>query len=137
LAQDQLKRLIIRSFDILIGMVKPEIVGENLILRMEGMDKIWAFRSELTIPLMHITDIRTDADIAREWWHGLRLLGSNLPGVITAGTFYQDGKRVFWDVHHPDVAVVISLADESYKELVIEVEHPDEFVGEIKRVRKL
>jgi len=29
-----------------------------------------------------------------------------VPGVITAGTFYQDGKRVFWDVHHPEKAIV-------------------------------
>jgi len=23
--------------------------------------------------------------------------------VLTAGTFYQDGKRVFWDVHNLDI----------------------------------
>jgi hypothetical protein len=33
--------------------------------------------------------------------------GTNIPGVLTAGTFYQDGKRVFWDVHNPDNTVVI------------------------------
>ena len=26
----------------------------------------------------------------------------HLPGVITAGTFYQEGERVFWDVHDPE-----------------------------------
>jgi hypothetical protein len=31
---------------------------------------------------------------------------------------------VFWDVHHPDHAVVIALRHEHYDELVVEVEDP-------------
>jgi hypothetical protein len=44
--------------------------------------------------------------------------------VITAGTFYQHGKRVFWDVHNPDNTVVIELRDERYNELIVEVANP-------------
>ena len=33
-------------------------------------------------------------------------------GLITAGTFYQEGERVFWDVHEPEKTVVIRLKDE-------------------------
>jgi hypothetical protein len=51
--------------------------------------------------------------------------GTNVPGVITAGTFYQDGKRVFWDVHRPEKTIVIDLRDERYGELVVEVDDPD------------
>ena len=47
-----------------------------------------------------------------------------MPGVITAGTFYQEGERVFWDVHDPEKTVVIRLKDERYARLVIEVEDP-------------
>ena len=50
-----------------------------------------------------------------------RIPGTNIPGVLTAGTFYQDGKRVFWDVHNPDNTVVIELKDERYNELIVEV----------------
>lgn len=117
-------------------MVKPEFAGENLILHVEGMDKLWALKSELTIPLRHIADVRIDDKIVHEWFHGFKFPGSNLPGVITAGTFYRDGKRVFWDIHHPDAAVVITLSDESYSELVIEVEDPQSFVSDILRMRK-
>ena len=101
-------------------------------LEVEGMDKIWALKSTLSIPLEHITAIRMDEDVIKKWWHGMKLPGSNLPGVITAGTFYQDGKRVFWDIHHPKAAVVISLNHETYNELVIEVENPDLFVKELQ-----
>lgn len=47
--------------------------------------------------------------------------GTNIPGVLTAGTFYQHGKRVFWDVHDPENTVVIALIDERYDELIVEV----------------
>ena len=51
--------------------------------------------------------------------------GTSMPGVITAGTFYQDGKRVFWDVHHPEKTIVIDLHDERFNELVVEVADPE------------
>ena len=51
--------------------------------------------------------------------------GTNLPGIITAGTFYLDGKRVFWDIRHLEKTIVIDLHDEQYNELVVEVNDPD------------
>jgi hypothetical protein len=51
--------------------------------------------------------------------------GTNVPGVITAGTFYQDGRRVFWDVHDPEKTVAIDLHDERYSQLIVEVADPD------------
>jgi hypothetical protein len=53
-------------------------------------------------------------------------------GVITAGTFYQEGERVFWDVHDPEKTVVIRLKDEHYARLVIEVEDPPATVAAIQ-----
>jgi hypothetical protein len=47
---------------------------------------------------------------------------SGLPGGTD--TFYQDGKRVFWDVHNPEDMVVIELKDERYNELIVEVADP-------------
>jgi hypothetical protein len=58
--------------------------------------------------------------------------GTNIPGVLTAGTFYQHGKRVFWDVHNPDNTVVIELKDERYNELIVEVADPQTTVELVK-----
>jgi hypothetical protein len=58
--------------------------------------------------------------------------GTNLPGVITAGTFYHDGKRVFWDVHNPENTVVIELKDERYAELIVEVADPNKTVEVVR-----
>ena len=113
-------------------MVKHEIKDDVLHLNIEGMDKVWAFKSQISVPLRHINSVRTDGEIVKQWFHGFRLPGSNIPGLLTAGTFYNEGKRVFWDIHHPVEAVVISLNNESYNELVIEVENPASFVAELQ-----
>lgn len=105
-------------------MVDLEIVQGKLTLHVRGADKLWAFKSSLEIPLAHIAGVRADPEIARGWYHGIKMPGTNLPGVITAGTFYQDGKRVFWDVHSPDETIVIELHDERYNELVVQVDNP-------------
>lgn len=41
-----------------------------------------------------------------------------MPGVIRAGIFYQDGKRIFWDVHDPEKTIAIDLHDERYSQLI-------------------
>ena len=101
------------------------IAEGKLVLHVRGADKLWALKSSLEIPLVHVAGVRADPEIARGWHHGIRMPGTNVPGVITAGTFYQDGKRVFWDVHHPEKTIVIELHDERYNELVVEVDDPD------------
>jgi hypothetical protein len=106
-------------------MVDLTIAEGKLTLHVQGADKLWAFKSSLEIPLAHITGVRADREAARGWYHGIRMPGTNVPGVITAGTFYQDGKRLFWDVHHPEKTIVIDLHDERYSELVVEVDDPD------------
>jgi len=115
-------------------VVDLSIVEGKLLLRVEGADKLWALRSSLEIPLEHVAGIRADPDAARGWWHGLRMAGTHIPGVITAGTFFQHGNWVFWDVHRPENAVVISLRDERYEALVIEVENPDAAVRQVEAV---
>ena len=113
-------------------MVDLSISSGNLELHVRGADKLWAFKSSLEIPLQHIAGIRADSSVAHGWWHGIRLPGTQIPGVLTAGTFYQHGKRVFWDVHNPDNTVVIELHDERYDELIVEVANPQLTVEQVK-----
>jgi hypothetical protein len=75
-------------------LVDWSIAEGKLLLHVRGADKLWAFKSSLEIPLVHIAGVRADPETARGWYHGIRMPGTNVPGVITAGTFYQEGKRV-------------------------------------------
>src|ERR1035437_6782422 len=114
------------------SMVDLNISDGKLVLHVRGADKLWALKSSLEIPLAHVAEIRADSAIAHGWWHGLRMPGTNIPGVLTAGTFYHDGKRVFWDVHNPEDTVVIELKDERYNELIVEVADPKAAVELVK-----
>jgi hypothetical protein len=113
-------------------MAEVELAKDTLSIHVRGMDQLWALRSHLEIPLSHVSGAEAAPEAARSWWQGIRSGGTHVPGVITAGTFHQEGERVFWDVHDPDKAIVIGLRDERYARLVIEVEDPPTTVAAIQ-----
>lgn len=63
---------------------------------------------------------------------GFRLPGTQIPGLLTAGSFYQHDGFVFYDVHDPERTVVIDLDHEHYKRLVIEVDSPATVVESLR-----
>ena len=106
-------------------MAEVELTEDTLIVHVRGMDRIFALKSRLEIPLSHVLGAEVDPDLGHpEWWKSLRLTATQIPWVVTAGTFYQEGERVFWDVHDPKKVVVIRLSDERYARLVIGVDDP-------------
>ncbi|MDQ2889418.1 MAG: hypothetical protein M3R65_02540 [Gemmatimonadota bacterium] len=112
-------------------MVDISIHDRTAVFQIEGLDKFWALKGQIEVPLEHITGATVDSQAARGWWHGLRMPGTQIPGVITAGTFYSQGRRVFYDVHDPDNTIVVALDHESYDHLVVEVADPDAEVAKI------
>ncbi|WP_428933936.1 hypothetical protein [Streptomyces sp. ACT015] len=104
-------------------MAQVRIDGDDLVVEIEGMNKLWAFKSRLTVPLVNVRGATADPGIAADP-KGIRAPGARVPGVITAGTFHLDGEKVFWDVRDPAKAVVVELADERYARLVLQVDDP-------------
>jgi len=115
-------------------VIDVSIRASRAIFRVEGLHKLWAFRSELEIPLTHITDVEIDPDQARRWWHGFKLLGTDAPPVFTAGTFFYHHELVFWEVNDPAKTIIVSLPHEFYKKLIIEVADPPATVAMLKQV---
>lgn len=115
-------------------MVQITIENDKLIQKVEGIDKLLAKKSRLEIPLAHVNSVRADSKAAHDWWSGMTLSGSLIPGVLKAGTFYQRGQRIFWDIHKPENGIVIELADEQYKELIVEVADPPTVRAQIQAV---
>lgn len=113
-------------------MAEIELTADTLVVHVKGADRIFALKSELTIPLEHVLGAAKDEEEARRWYHGVRAPGTSVPGVITAGTFHMNGERVFWDVHHPERAIALSLRDESYAKLVVEVADPEATITAIE-----
>ncbi|HEX7308228.1 hypothetical protein [Lentzea sp.] len=116
-------------------MAVISVQGQDLVVEMEGLDKLWALKSRLTIPLAHVRGATVDPGILGEP-KGIRAPGTHVPGVITAGTFHQDGEKVFWAVRDAKKAVVVELSDERYTRLVVEVDEPREVVAMVEKATR-
>ena len=105
-------------------MVNVDVNGSTAIFEIEGWDKLWSFKSRLEIPVNHIRTAYQDPNCTIEWFDSLKLLGSSIPHIFRAGTFYQSGDIVFWDVHNIQNAIVVDLDHEHFAKLIIEVAKP-------------
>src|SRR5580704_12274071 len=70
------------------AMVNVTLLSDRAVFEVEGLHQLWALRSRLEIPLTHITDAERDPDQVGRWWHGWKLVGTDVPGLFAAGTFY-------------------------------------------------
>jgi hypothetical protein len=105
-------------------MVNVSVEANRAIFTVEGMHKLWAIKSRIEIPLTHITGVDVNHDQVSSWWHGFKVLGTDLPGLFAMGTFYYHGELVFWDVTDLRKTIIVSLEHERYKKLIIEVDDP-------------
>jgi hypothetical protein len=106
-------------------MATIDVADESLTVHVTGLDRVLAFKSTITVPLTHVSDISRDVEAAGKLFHGLRLPGTSIPGVITAGSFLRSGEWTFWDVHDPDKAVLLHLNHEHFSQVVVGVDDPD------------
>jgi len=113
-------------------MVEVTVDRDRVVLEIEGWDKLWSLRSRLEIPLAHMTGVEAKPDQVNQWWPGLKVMGTALPGLFAAGTFYHHGELVFWDVRHPADTIIVSLDHERYRKLIIEVKDPGAVVAQLQ-----
>ena len=105
-------------------MIDVSIQEDKVVFEIKLTDQLWSLHSRLDIPIAHIIEAHVDPHPAMGWFQGLKIAGTDIPNIFKAGTFYQDGGLVFWDVHHPEDTIVIDLNHEKYQKLVIEVADP-------------
>jgi hypothetical protein len=106
-------------------MVNVSVDGTRAIFTVEGMHKLWAIKSQIEIPLTHITGVDVNTEQVNAWWHGFKLIGTDMPGLFAMGTFYYHRELVFWDVTDLSRTIIVSLEHERYKKLIIEVDDPE------------
>ena len=118
-------------------MADIEITPTSLVVHIRGADQFFALASRLEVLLEHIAAVEESVPDAHDVFHGLRMGGTNVPGLITAGRFVQNGEWAFWDVHDPDKAIGIRLRHEGYARLVIGVDDPAATASAIKAAARL
>ena len=117
-------------------MTDIELTKNDLIIRMQGIDKILAIKDQVQVPLKHIMGVwdGIDEETQAEFKHSIRLPGMYMPGIVIVGTFVVRGKKMFWDVHHDKSKVItIKVSDDEYIKLVLQVEDPAATVAAIQQ----
>jgi hypothetical protein len=110
-----------------------DLIGDCLVVTLDGGDRLWALKSRLQIPLVNVTGAHRAEEAATKWLQGFRAGGTHIRGVVSAGRFYSRGQFAFWDVHDGANAIAIQLRDEHFDKLVIEVTEPEAEVDRIRR----
>ena len=105
-------------------MVTVAIEEDRLKVRLSGWKAMFAMKREIDVALGHVVSVRAGSLTSKQP-DGLRLPGSYIPGVITAGSYWwKDRGWSFWSVRHEDRAIDIRLRDEHYRRVVVEVADP-------------
>lgn len=103
---------------------KIKIDGNNLVFEISGIDIVLAIRRTITIPLEHIVSVSTEK-VPWAIFQQLKVLGSNLPGIVKDGTFLTGDGIAFFEMHHQDKCITVTLNHELYKKIIFEVEDKD------------
>lgn len=96
----------------------------HLLVEPAWLDKVWSFTRRLDIPLDHVRGATVDPGANSEP-KGMHVPGLDVPGK-TAGTFYRNGDKTFWNVSRPNDTIVVELVHETYQRLVLTVDNPRE-----------
>ncbi|MFE4676245.1 hypothetical protein [Streptomyces sp. NPDC056723] len=107
-----------------MALITVDRARRMLTVELTGLDKLWALKSRMEVPLTQVRGTTHDPGIAHER-KGAKLGGARVPGIVTAGRFRRHGDFVFWAVRKPADAVVIELAEGApYSRLVFETADP-------------
>jgi hypothetical protein len=113
-------------------MVEVSIDNTLAVFKLKGMSRFWAMKGEIRIPLNHIAGMHEQSAPPIGWFDAFKLIGTDVPNRFRAGTFYQNGGKVFWDARQGEKVLVVDLKDEGYKKLILEMDSPASAIRTIK-----
>jgi len=94
--------------------------GTNLIFELHGVYQILSFQRSITVPLSHVVSVSTDKV---PWIQALmRAPGTNVPGIVKDGTYYDSDGTLFFEMHHSDKCITVNLDHDVYKKIIFGVD---------------
>lgn len=115
-------------------MAEIEIKENDLIIKIEGLRKIFALKSELTVSLNKILGVTADENgwENKAKFPALKVGGTGAPFYL-GGRFLEDGDKIFYDLKKGEEAIVLLLEDDEYSKVVIGVQDAESAVSQIER----
>lgn len=126
---------------VLGGIIATSLAGPNvaavgvtpddrLLVRPVGLVRLWALSTGVDVPLDHVVDVGVSE--RKGLLRGFRAPGTHLPGFMTAGTFRSRGEKDLWMVGRHEKVLVIELAGEAYRHVIVQVEDPEAAVEALR-----
>lgn len=107
-------------------MVSIHTDGTDVLLRILGMHKLWAFKNTIRLRTDQIVAVGPAGRDLRPPW--FKCPGTALPFVICAGTYFGIRRREFWDRTRAGKGIRIDLENAPFTRIVVDVAHPDEAI---------
>lgn len=117
------------------NLAAVEIEGSTLVVRMRGLNKLWAFRNRIELPLRSVTGVEVKSKLDR-MPIGLRMPGTSIPGVIIVGSYRSEGHRSFYAIRRGEDVLVIDLEGAKYQRIVVETSEPQMRADAIRSARR-
>jgi len=87
----------------------------QLTIKMEGLEQLWALKRRLQVPHFAVAEINflAQTPLVQDFKGYLRFPGTALPWRFLAGSYNRGGQREFWYVHmqQPGVLTIILKPD--------------------------
>lgn len=114
-------------------MTEITLTDDTLTLTVRGFDVILALRHHLEIPLSHVArvELGVAAEARDHLRESLRLGGTHLPGIVTAGSYVEHGRWMFWNIHSGEHAITLWLHHDRFDAIVVDVADPPAEVSRI------
>ena len=112
-------------------MVQISKTSNLVVIKILGFHKLWALKHQLRIPATDIVKVYQN-EVEFNAFKGIRF-GTHVPGLITAGTYFLNGKRNFWDVMNKKNTVIIELKNNYYTKLYLEVQDTEQLFQLLKK----
>ena len=93
----------------------------NLIFQLHGIDKILAIKRSIAVPLKHVVSVSTEK-VNWKPFKQLKIGGTSISGIVKDGRFLSSDGVMFYEMHNPDKCITVSLADETYKKIIFEID---------------
>ena len=97
--------------------MKLRIVNDTLEIQFSMTEKILAIHGSMQIPLSHIT--QATGMLLEPTWKQIRMPGTNLPGIIKAGTYFTNRGKEFWYLTRGNEVLRLELKDEFYDRVIL------------------
>jgi hypothetical protein len=116
----------------LIPAVQVDVVGDNLVVRLRGLNMLLAFRRTLRIPADHIRGVVVQQR-ERLPQIGFYFPGIAVPGVLVAGAFGFGDDRSFWHVRRAELLLRVEChPGAEFRRLVLQVPDPTALAGRLR-----